>query len=327
MDMAQKFFKIFRAGNYPQGNISEADVQEMASTYDPSLHEAPLTVNHDDKSPSYATVDAVKAVGKELYASFKDVLAEAIDINKKFRKPSIEIAEYDGRKYLRAVSLTNFPQVKGLDTIAFSEKKNSVFFTEGLTLDLNKGVTMFSEQITKLAETLSINLSNYSVEGDIIAAATAAVQNLQTKLTDTSAQVSSLSLNLAKFSEAEITPESFAETLAAKNALEKKVLSFEEEMKRLTAKRVDDLVSFAVQSKDVTPAQGEGLRKFAEANYDEAKKFVDGLPSKKENPPLHSAKPDDKEYAYEEIIKDPSLAAKFSETELAEMKKRSKIFG
>lgn len=317
----KKFFKVFRAGSYPQGDITEADVQEIAATYDPAYHEAPLTVNHDDHSPAYAVVESVKAVGKDLYVAFKDVLAEAREINQKYKKPSVEITTYDGKKYLRAVTLTNFPAVKGLDTIKLQEQHNSViFFSEDITLNLDKGQTMFNEHIIALAEKLNININDYSVEGDVIAKALEVIEGLKTQLAETSAKVSSLNVSLAKYEEAGITVEKFSE-LAKKNE------SLEAELKKLNADRIDALVQRYIETKEGgNPASGERIRRLAEAEYDETKKFVDGLPAKKLN--VHLARPNDngKEVTYEEVIKSPELARNFTEDELKELKKKSKTF-
>ncbi len=317
-----KIFKVFRAGKYPQGDVSEQDVRDIAAAYDTAFHEAPLTVNHNDNSPAYAIVDVVKCVGKELFVSFRDFIDEAYEMNKKFRKPSIEIARYNGKPYLRAVTMCNFPQVKGLDSLAFSEeKKNTIYFTEDLTINLLKGDAMFSEQIQKLAEKLSINISNYNVEGDLLTAAIGAIENLQTKLAESANQVSSLNLSLSKFTEAGLSQEKFTELqnhLSAANA----------EITMLNKDRVEMLAEFAVNVKDCIPAQVESIKNIANVNFAEAKKFVEAMPPKKANHnlPRVNGGNETKEYTYDEILANPKLAQKYSETELADLKKKSKIF-
>ncbi|MBW7888389.1 MAG: hypothetical protein H3C35_08525 [Bacteroidetes bacterium] len=315
-----KFFKVFRAGIYPQGNVSEQDVQEMASTYDPKFHEAPLTVNHQDDSAAYAIVDEVKAIGKELFVSFRDIIAEAYEMNKKFRKPSIEIARYNDKAYLRAVTMCNFPQVKNLDTLAFSEeKKQSIYFTENLSFNLNKGDAMFPEHITKLAEKLSINISDYSVEGDLVTDAINAVTDLQTKLAEKTTEISSLNVSLGKFSEGGITPEKFAE-------LNTEITSVKTENEALKTERIEMLGEFAVNVKDCIPAQVENIKNIAKVNFAEAKKFVAALPAKKINRDLPRFASAEKNVTYEEVLKNPELAKNFSEDELNTLKKNSKTF-
>lgn len=100
--------------------------------------------------------------------------------------------------------------------------------------------------------------------------------------------------------------------------------------------RVENLVTFATKFTEATPAQAEGLKSFAEKDYEGAKKFVDGLKPKpsntKINGPDHNGldpkffKEDGKEITYKDILNDASLAKKFSETELAELKKKSNLF-
>lgn len=318
-NMEQQFFKVFHAGKYPQGEITSADVAEIAASYDPKYHEAPLTLLHDDDSPAYALVDQVRADGKNLFVSFRDVISDAYEANKKYRKPSIEVTDYEGKKYLRAVSLTNFPQVKGLDTIKLSEKQPTIFFSEDLTINLKKGVTMFSEPITKLAEAISINISDYSVDGDVVQKAVEYVNGLKAQLAEATTNVSSLNVSLGKFTEAGVTAESFAEMKTRHDAMMAEVSQYKKD-------RVDTLVNYALESKDVKPAQTDSLRKLAESDYDNAKKFVEGLPIKKPNEPLGGARPVGKEVTYEEVLSDPNLAANFSEADLADLKKKSKIF-
>jgi len=288
----KKFFKIFKAGKYPQGEITAADVEEIATNYNPSFHEAPLILLHDEKSPAYAVVDEVIAANGELYASFKDMIEEAYDVNKKYKKPSIEIAEYDNKKYLRAVALTNFPQVKGMDKITFDEK-SSIFFSEDLTLNLNKG------------DKMPDNKNEITVEQ---------FTEVNNQLAATKAEIAAKEAELKKFSEAGITIEKFNELKAKVDGMAKQ--------------QVADLIEYAIKQKGMLPAQTDGLKKFAETNFDEAKKFVDALPDKKEPPKNFSFKVDGKEkpITYEDVLKDPSLAKNFSEEQLMELKKNSNLF-
>lgn len=195
--MSKKFFKVFTAGKYPQGTLTQNDIVEVANSYDPSFYEAPLTINHEENSPAYAAISKVIAKGKDLYVSFTDILNEAFDLNKKFRYPSCEFAEYEingtKKKYLRAVTLTNFPQVKSLDKIQFNEN-SLVLFSEGVTLNLNKGINMFSKEIIQLAEKLSINVSDYSVEGDLLQKAVDVVGGLQTQLSESKDKINQLNI-------------------------------------------------------------------------------------------------------------------------------------
>lgn len=325
----KKFFKVFKAGKYPQGEISENDIKEIALNYNPEYHEAPLTVNHDDNGAAYASVDEVRADGKDLLVSFKDILDEAYDINKKYKKPSVEIAEYEGKKYLRAVTLTNFPQVKGLDRIQFGEN-STFYFNEDLSINLVKGINMetkkFSDKILKLAETLSINYSNYQVEEDIIDAAIAKCSELKSQIGESSQKVTSLNMNLSKFNDAGITVEKFNEILKEKDEAIMAKTELELKIKEFNENRIEDLITYAITIKDFLPAQVEQIRKFAQIDFNAAKDFVYGFKTKSNNKPLQKIKPDGKEYTYEDILKDSSLVNKFSEEEINELRKQSKLF-
>ncbi len=321
----KKFFKIFKAGKYPQGNVTKEDIAEIANSYNRDYHEAPLTILHDDKSPAYAVVDELIADNENLLASFTDISEDAYEMNKKYKRPSIEIANYEGKKYCRAITLTNFPQVKGLDKIKF-EENSSLFFTEGLTLNLSKGTIMFNENLIKLAETLSITVSDYNSEGDLIQAAQEKIDTLKSELDEVTKKVTSLSLNVSKFDEAGITIEIYNELKTKLDSALKDKEEAEKLVQQYNEKRIDDLITFAVKEKKFLPSQTESLKKFAQLDFDNAKKFIDALPEKPLNNPLPKLKPDGKEYTYEEVIKDPSLMKNFSEDELAVLKNNSKIF-
>ena len=308
-----KWFKVFRAGNYPQGNVSIADVKEMASSYNREYHEAPLTTLHDDSSPAYAVVDQVKEVNGVLFVTFADILPTAYDINKQYKKPSIEITLYDDKKYLRAVTLTNFPQVKGMDRIQFAEQHPNVYFSEDYTINLFKGHAMITDLVKKFAENLSINVSNYQCDGDILAEAERIVTEIKSKFGDATGQVQQLTLNLSKYTEAGITIEKF-------NEMKTLVDTYKTE-------RIESLISFALTTKNILPNQKDHLKTLAETNFDTAKAFVEGLPDKPGAPKIHRFTGGElSTITYEDILKEPTLAKQFTEQQLLDLRKKSKTF-
>jgi len=165
-----KLFKVFIAGKYPQGEITEADLQEIAKNYSTAYHEAPLTLDHKREGASYGWIDKVVAKGKELWVSFSKISEEAVRFTTegKYKRPSIEIAEYSGvGKYLRAVSLVNFPEVKGLPEMQFQtdDKEAVIYFSEDCFLRFTKNVETknskikkikMSETVVKFAESLGL---------------------------------------------------------------------------------------------------------------------------------------------------------------------------
>lgn len=114
--------EIFRAGTYPQGIYTAADIKAIAENYDPKFMEAPLTFDHDQTGPAFGWVDKVYANGDVLLAEFKDVneyVQYTVD-SKQFKDVSVELADkIDGKEgpYLWAVTLLGAqrPAVKGLN--------------------------------------------------------------------------------------------------------------------------------------------------------------------------------------------------------------------
>ena len=79
-----KYFEVFKAGNYPQGKFTQAEVQELAKNYDPSFCEAPITLDHEQKGPAYGWVDKLKEENGKLKATFKDLSDDLKEfVNKK----------------------------------------------------------------------------------------------------------------------------------------------------------------------------------------------------------------------------------------------------
>jgi hypothetical protein len=149
---------------------------------------------------------------------------------------------------------------------------------------------------------------------------------LQQQFNDLKALADADAAELKKFTDAGITPEKFAEVNTKLTEAQSQIQKFEKE-------RIDSLISLASQTKDVLSsfssleAFENHVKNFAEKiSFDEAKKFVDGLKAKPENKILPKVKPDGKEYTYQDILNDPSLKKNFSEEEITELRKKSKIF-
>ena len=128
------WIEVFRAGDYPQGEFSEEDVEDLAEVYDPDgAFEAPVTTDHRQKGPAFGWVKGLKAEAGKLYAKFRQVskdFAESINEGL-FKNRSVEIFREgvvgDGQ-YLKAVSFlgAKAPQVKDLESIGsieFSEEQ------------------------------------------------------------------------------------------------------------------------------------------------------------------------------------------------------------
>lgn len=310
-----KLFKVFIAGKYPQGEITEKDIKEIAANYSPSYHEAPLTLDHKREGSALGWIESVIAKGKELWVSFSKISDEARQLTSegKYKRPSVEIADYEGvGKYLRAVSLVNFPQVKGLPEMQFqtTDKEAVIYFSEDCFLNFSKEKTgnknskqknkNVSETVTKFAEALGSEAG------------------------------------------AEINIEVLAELAEAKiNSLQNEVVTlgdavkrYEEEIEKLSEKRAENLINDAVSSGKILPAQKEFLLTFAENDFEACKSYIEMLPSnplfEKNKVSSGSLNLKDPKYfnergtriTYAQILRNPKLIEKnkFSEAELEQMR-------
>src|SRR5574344_1736834 len=131
-----KYFEVFKAGIYPQGKFTKAEVEELAKNYDPSFCEAPITLDHEQSGPAFGWVESVKADKGVLKATFKDVTEDLKTFvnDGKYRKISVEIyRELEGKKpNWKAVSFlgASIPQVKGMESVQFKEGESDVYTFE-----------------------------------------------------------------------------------------------------------------------------------------------------------------------------------------------------
>ncbi|MEQ8819739.1 MAG: hypothetical protein RLY93_05800 [Sumerlaeia bacterium] len=122
--------EVFRAGDYgPKGTFTEADLDAMASDYDPARHhEAPVTLDHAQNGPAQGWVGRVRRAGDRLLATLtrlSPTLRDALG-GGHYKKRSVELYrafEPTGRPYLKAVSFLGAaaPEVKGLTDPIFQE--------------------------------------------------------------------------------------------------------------------------------------------------------------------------------------------------------------
>lgn len=136
-------FEIFKSGKQTSSagstiDFSELDLQKTVEVYDPSLHEAPITIGHPkDNLPAYGWISSL---------DYKDGVldAEAIQVDEnfsemvkagRFKKRSASFYTPDspsnpvpGSYYLRHVAFLGAepPAVKGLKDVNFSETEEGV---------------------------------------------------------------------------------------------------------------------------------------------------------------------------------------------------------
>ncbi len=164
-----KYFQIFKAGKYPQGEFTQEDVEEIAKNYDPSFCEAPITIDHEQSGPAYGWVDKVRTDKDVLEASFKETPKEFKEnVNSgKYKKISIEVYKnLEGKgRYLKAVSFLGaaIPQVKGLEPVKFKDSESEIFefelpkdetetFTQEDFDDLKKQIDDLEKQLAKFKQ-------------------------------------------------------------------------------------------------------------------------------------------------------------------------------
>lgn len=124
------WIEIFKTGTHTDASgkkktFTEADLDRMASTYNPASHEAPAVIGHPkDNAPAWGWVEKVRREGGKLLAKFKQVQPAFADMVESglFKKRSVSIYP-DGT--LRHVGFLGAqpPAVKGLADIKFSENE------------------------------------------------------------------------------------------------------------------------------------------------------------------------------------------------------------
>jgi len=122
--------EIFRAGTQTDsaGNTrewTEADLEKIASSYNPEFHEAPVCIGHPkDNAPAWAWVKKVTREGQSLFAEIGDEVAEFAEMLKKkmFKKRSISLYPDLSIRHLAFLGAQP-PAVKGLKDFSFEEAK------------------------------------------------------------------------------------------------------------------------------------------------------------------------------------------------------------
>lgn len=137
--------EIFRAGRHtPMSgapiDFSDADIAEIAASYDPTRHEAPLVVGHPaTDAPAYGWIAGLTAESGHLFAELAQVDPEFAELVRHGRYKKISASLYGrqspqnptpGRYHLKHVGFLGAvpPSVKGLRQISFAEGTESLDF-------------------------------------------------------------------------------------------------------------------------------------------------------------------------------------------------------
>lgn len=148
--MAQVIIEIFRAGRHVSASgevvtFSDADLDQIAQSYDPSLHEAPLVVGHpkSDAAPAYGWAKDLLRKGSALKAVVGDVDADFAEgclekkhykkVSASFYRPSSPNNPTPGKFHLRHIGLLGAqpPAVKGLKDASFADGEDCLTFADG----------------------------------------------------------------------------------------------------------------------------------------------------------------------------------------------------
>ena len=139
----KKYYHIFTAGKYPQGDVSREDVAAMAYHYDPvNRHEACFWEGHPRqmipmKEPEAGGwIGGLLAIGDKLYAWFSHIdpdFKKKFD-EKKFKRCSVEIGLYfEGDVsflYVYALGATNRQAVTPMEEMVFDNTAGAVSFDD-----------------------------------------------------------------------------------------------------------------------------------------------------------------------------------------------------
>jgi hypothetical protein len=283
------WIEIFRAGDYSKtgkGVIRPEDLARVVKSYDPTYHEAPLTVGHPaDNKPAFGWIDGLMADGGTLLAREKQVDPNFNEARKAGRYKKRSAAFYTDENgnitglrhvaYLGAMP----PEVKGLQDVAFNDHGSKFIMVDfGEDEPVAETKSGFEQFKAFFAELLNgSNAPKTFGEADITRivneAATAAAAPLQAK-------IASLETDLAaqktQFAERERTLAGGATKLRAEQAVTKLkgagkwIPAFDKAGVPLL---FDELAKLSV-----TIEFGEGAEKKPTAPFDMLVNFLEGLP-------------------------------------------------
>lgn len=295
-----KFFEVFKAGNYPQGKFTKAEVEELAKNYDPSFCEAPITLDHEQKGPAYGWVENLKEDGGVLKATFKDLsddLKEFVNQGK-YKKISIEIyRELEGKKpYLKAVSFlgASIPQVKGMKSVEFKEGESDTYIFETVIEDSEEDED--TEVLKATINDLTKQVADFKEKA-----------KKNTEIKDLKSQVKDLSIQLAKF----------RDDAAGKGELAKELKDIKD---NLRTKDFNEFIDKQIETGTLTPAQKDAVFSIL-CDLDNVKKFDDASNSIEDFKTLITAMP--KQIEFSEVATKKKSTTKVDEEKYADADEES----
>lgn len=127
--------EVFRAGRHidscgVEREFTRKDIQEIAASYNPNLHEAPILVNHDESKPNKGLIKGLLAISDRLWAiphKVEEAYKNAVNSGRLPKLSSAFYAKDDprnptpGKFYYRHLASVQIPAVKGMESPAFAE--------------------------------------------------------------------------------------------------------------------------------------------------------------------------------------------------------------
>lgn len=187
------YIEMFKAG--PQISsagqkmvFSEEDLDQVVNSYNPSKHEAPLIIGHeqDDSTPALGWVREVWRKGKSLWGKIEltpkaeRLIRDGVfkKVSSSFYLPDADTNPVPGSLHLRHLGLVSIPAVKGLTafselipegSITITSRESSISFQETLPT-MAKRKTEASPQVVDHADgkgmTINVNINGLKTEAD-----------------------------------------------------------------------------------------------------------------------------------------------------------------
>lgn len=160
MPTLRDWVEIFRAGKYPQGTYTVADLHKIANSYDPVSHyKAPITLDHIQKGRAYGKIAELKVKGNALYAKFENVAPQLNEWIREgaYQERSVELTK---ELYLKACTFLGAapPAVKGMEEIQPFSEAGVVVFSEQREEDDSDSSIL--ENITQIFSSLCNDFTN-----------------------------------------------------------------------------------------------------------------------------------------------------------------------
>jgi len=326
----KKEYLICKPGKYPQGSnqviITANDLENIANSYNPEFHEAPITLDHAQSGPAYGYVSHLSFHDNGLYASFGELSPELIELvnSGKYKRPSVEIAIYkkdngDTFPYLRAVSLVPFPAVKSIPALQFSEiSQISLKDTNPSEISSEPDTLIFSSDSI-------INFSNNKINNNMKEKIIKLAESFSLPAADEETALTNLGNKITSLSE-------------INGSLQSKVAELETKLKERETKANAALVDSLIAQGKALPASKEPLLALAESDPDNFLKLSESLPvlnifgKNLTSQPAPIVMPgnsnhtdilvDGKPVTYSDVLKDIKLQEKLSEQQIVSLREK-----